>query len=60
MFMQVLSFLVANYAQIIAAVLALFVAALGVALVIPGDQPDKFLQSCVDFISKFSRKPDSK
>lgn len=25
--------------------------------VIPGDQPEKFLQGVVDFIEKFSRKP---
>lgn len=31
-------------------------AALGIALVIPGDQPDKFLQSLVDFLKKLSVK----
>lgn len=25
-------------------------------LLIPGPQPEKFLQSCVDFLSRFSKK----
>lgn len=32
-------------------------AALGIALVIPGEQPDKFLQGVVDFLKLFSVKP---
>ena len=35
---------------------ALFAGLLAVALLVKGDQPDKFLQSAVDFIKKFSRK----
>lgn len=29
---------------------------LAIALVIPGDQPDKFLQGAVDILKKFSKK----
>lgn len=62
--------ILANYEMIIASSAAILLAAVGllsaclsVALIIPGDQPDKFLQSCVngvqkavDFVSKFSKK----
>ena len=33
-----------------------FAAFLAIASIIPGDQPDKFLQGVVDFLKKFSRK----
>lgn len=36
---------------------SLLVAIIAIALVIPGDQPEKFLKQVVDFISKFSKKP---
>jgi hypothetical protein len=36
---------------------SLLVAIIAISLVIPGDQPEKFLQSVVDFIAKFSKKP---
>lgn len=46
------------------AIPALLSAALGIALVVPGDQPDKALEAAlawsekaVDFIKGFSRKP---
>jgi hypothetical protein len=29
---------------------------LSIAMIIPGEQPDKFLQSIVDFLNKFSKK----
>lgn len=38
------------------AITALLTAVIAIAQLIPGDQPEKFLQSVVDFISKFSRK----
>jgi len=34
----------------------LLLAAIAFFMVIPGDQPEKFLQSVVDFIKKFSKK----
>lgn len=58
--MDIGKFLVEHYQEIIAAIVGLFTAALAIALLIPGDQPDKFLQSAVDFIKKFSRKADPK
>jgi hypothetical protein len=54
--LDIVNFIAANAGAIIAGVLGLFTSALAIALIVPGSQPDKFLQSVVDFISKFSRK----
>lgn len=40
----------------IGAITALLTAVIAIAQLIPGDQPERFLQSVVDVISKFSRK----
>lgn len=39
------------------AIIGLLTAAIGLAMLIPGEQPEKALKSAVDFLSKFSRKP---
>lgn len=57
--MKVVEFIVANYQAIISAIVALLSGVIAVCLLIPGDQPEKFLQSVVDFLSKFSRKDPS-
>lgn len=53
---DIIAYLVANYAVIISAIVGLLSAILVIALLIPGDQPDKFLQSAVDLLKKFSVK----
>jgi hypothetical protein len=40
----------------VGAVVALLSAVIAIASLIPGDQPEKFLQSVVDVLSKFSKK----
>ena len=40
----------------VGAITALLTAAIAIAQLIPGDQPEAFLQKVVDVISKFSRK----
>lgn len=54
--LALLSFIPANFATIVTAILGLATAMLALAMLIPGDQPDKFLQSAVDFLTKFSKK----
>lgn len=56
--LEIGKWLLANYSILITALVGLVSAALAVAMIIPGDQPDKFLQKCVDFLSKFSRKAE--
>jgi hypothetical protein len=40
----------------VGAVVALLSAVIAIASLIPGEQPEKFLQSVVDVLSKFSKK----
>jgi len=40
----------------VGALVALLSAVIAIASLIPGDQPEKFLQSVVDVLSKFSKK----
>lgn len=56
-FLKVFSFIVAHYQEIITSLVAIFTGVIAICLIIPGEQPEKFLQSVVDFISKFSSKP---
>ena len=48
--------LLANWAILLAALVGLLNAAIAVALIIPGPQPEKALQSVVDFLERFSKK----
>jgi predicted Co/Zn/Cd cation transporter (cation efflux family) len=46
--------------EVIMALNGALVALIAVFALIPGNQPEKALQAVVDFISKFSRKPEKK
>lgn len=54
--MEWLTWLLANYQMLITSVIAVLTAVIAVALIIPGDQPEKTIQGWVDFLSKFSKK----
>lgn len=56
MILDAVQWALANYQAVLAAVIALLSGMIAVALIIPGDQPEKALQGIVDFLSKFSRK----
>jgi hypothetical protein len=45
-----------NWQQYLGVVTAVLAAAIAVATVIPGDEPERTLQKIVDFISNISRK----
>lgn len=51
-----ISFLLLHWMELLLGIIALLHAAIALALIIPGDQPEKFLQSIVDFLEKFSKK----
>jgi hypothetical protein len=55
--LEIGKWLFANWDVLIASVIGLFSASLALAMIIPGSQPDKFLQGALDFLLKFSRKP---
>ena len=46
-----------HWQEILGALGALFMALIAIFAMIPGPQPEKFLQSIVNIISKFSVKP---
>lgn len=49
-----LQWAIASGPNLISAVVAVLSAMIALALLIPGDQPEKALQSAVDFLKKFS------
>lgn len=55
---SVFNFIVQNYQAILTALIALLTGVIGVCLLIPGDAPEKQLQGIVDFLAKFSKKPE--
>ncbi len=42
--------------MVLAAVVAILTALVSLFLLIPGEQPEKFLKGAADFLAKFSRK----
>lgn len=53
---NLIAWIVAHYQDVITSVSAVCTALVALFMLIPGDQPEKFLQGVVDFLSKFSRK----
>jgi hypothetical protein len=54
--MQFFQWIIDNWQGLMGAVSALLVAAIAIAVLIPGDEPEKTLQKVVDFIAKLSNK----
>lgn len=54
--LQYLNWIVANGPSIVAAIVAVLSSLIALFMLIPGEQPEKFLQGAVDFLSKFSVK----
>ena len=54
--LEFFKWLLANYAQVLAALNGVLAALIAFFLLIPSEQPEKFLQSVLDFLSKFSKK----
>lgn len=54
--MEILAWVIANYIQVLAAVSGLCLVLIPFFMLIPGEQPEKFLQKVVDLVAKFSKK----
>jgi uncharacterized membrane protein len=54
--MEIINNILTNWQSYLGALSAVLVAAIAVASLVPGDQPEKALQAVVDVISRFSRK----
>lgn len=55
--LEIVKWLLENYALYIAAINAVLVAMIALCLLIPGDEPENFLRKLVEFLAKFSNKP---
>lgn len=53
---NVIGFLIANYEVLIGGSVAALSGVVAIALVIPGEQPEKALLGVVNFLKKFSKK----
>lgn len=54
--MDFIQMLMANWEVIVASLVMIVNGLIAIALLIPGDQPERALQGVVDFLAKFSRK----
>jgi len=54
--MDLITHVLTNWQQYLGVVTAVLAAAIAVATVIPGDEPENTLQKIVDFIAQISRK----
>lgn len=54
--LNAVKFVAEHASEIILALNGILVGVIGIALLIPGEQPEKALQGVVDFLSKFSKK----
>lgn len=53
---QLIAWATANGPQFVTAIVSVLSAVIALALLVPGEQPEKFLQGIVAFLSKFSKK----
>jgi hypothetical protein len=54
--MEIITHIASNWQSYLGVVTAVLGAAIAVATLIPGDEPERTLQKIVDFISQISRK----
>lgn len=54
--LESLKWLMTHGTEIVGAITTLLSGLIAISLLIPGEQPEKFLQSIVDWLSKISRK----
>lgn len=58
--LEIGQWIIANYQVVISALVAVLGGLITIFLLVPGDQPEKFLKAVVDFLAKFSVKPPEK
>lgn len=55
--MEFFTWIAAHWMEVLGATTALLSGVVAICMLIPGEQPEKFLQGVLDFLAKFSRKP---
>lgn len=58
--MEIIQWVIANYQLVISSFVGILTGVIAIALLIPGEQPEKFLQGIVDFLGGWSSKPKDK
>lgn len=53
---EVFKWIIANWQEVLIAVQGILTAIIALALIIPGEQPEKTLKKVVDLIAKLSKK----
>lgn len=53
---SVVQFCIANYQLVITSVVGILTGVIGIAMIVPGEQPEKALQGVVDVLAKLSKK----
>lgn len=56
MILSIIAFMSVNWMAMVGGITTILVGIIAIALVIPGEQPEKFLQPIVDFLKKLSVK----
>lgn len=56
-FIDMLKYILVHGPEMLAALIAVLMALIGLFMAIPGAEPEASLQKIVDFLAKFSRKP---
>ena len=54
--MEIVGWVIAHYMEVISAVVALLSGVVAVALIIPGDEPEKSLGKVLEVLKKISKK----
>lgn len=54
--LEAVQWVLANYQVVVSYLITALTAIIAVCLMIPGEQPEKFLQGVVDFLGKYSKK----
>jgi hypothetical protein len=57
MMIEAVKWVISHGTELLAAVNALLAAGIAVALLIPGEQPEKLFRAVAEFLEKFSKKP---
>jgi len=52
-----MAWVISHWQELLGVITAILSALVAVFMLIPGDQPEGFLQKVVDFVKKFSNKP---
>ena len=54
--MSIINWILENYESILSSAVGILTAGIAIALIVPGEQPEKFMQWLLDLLKKLSKK----